>query len=644
MEAERRAATNLFFLSMPPHRCRLRRFVRIAYLFARYPVLSQTFIDTEILALERLGFEIEIYSIYAPPTSFRHGHHARMKAPIFYAPPQPLMKLGEQEARKTGRWPVALVADHDQRFGTAHKAGLRARNALYLADIFKARGITHCHVHFANTATHTAIFVKHLSGIPFSMSTHGQDFMVDLGNDDLLREFAKEAEFVANETEWCKELLKELCPASKDKMIRVFNGMDLSNFPPVPPASNPVPRIVSIGRLIEFKGFHHLIAASGKLRDRGVAFECDIVGEGPWRPQLQTQIDELKLADHVRLRGAVPQEQVFRALRGCDIFALACIKDRDGASDVFPTVILESMASGKPVVSTRIAGVPEQIVDGETGFICAPGDETGLADALEKVLRSQELREQFGAAGRRRLETEFSVEKTVVEIRDAFENILNPGPVPTRAPAGLGILVQRWPGDKSHEADLLQLCRLKPELRIYAASASFQKIQDNWREVVPHIEFLPDGMVLEGEWRQRADLAHQLETARIQFTPDLSSELFLQQARYAMYMRDWIARDGIKHLHAMSTAELVWGWMLHRLTGVTLSVTIEDKGCLPKSAMLELISECNGVRFAKAKQIADAASAHPNTEALYLLIHRDSRPLEKEWLDLLLKASAISST
>lgn len=618
--------------------------MRIAYLFARYPVLSQTFIDTEILALERMGVEIEIYSIYAPPTSFRHGHHARMKAPVRYAPPQSLMKLGEQEARKTGRWPVALIADHDQRFGTEHKAGLRARNALYLADIFKERGITHCHVHFANTATHTAIFVKHLTGIPFSMSTHGQDFMVDLGNDDLLREFAKEAEFVANETEWCKELLKELCPASKDKMIRVFNGMDLSNFPPVSPASNPVPRIVSIGRLIEFKGFHHLIAASGKLRDRGVPFECDIVGEGPWRPQLQAQIDELNLVDHVRLTGAVPQEQVFQALRGCDIFALACIKDRNGASDVFPTVILESMASGKPVVSTRIAGVPEQIVNGETGFICEPGDETGLADALEKVLRSQELRAQFGAAGRRRLETEFSVEKTVLEIHSAFEKIVMPSTAPTRPPAGLGVLVHRWPGSKHHEADLVQLARFHPQLRIYAAGASFQTIQETWREVVPRIEFLPDGMVLEGEWRQEADFAHRMETARIEFTPDLSSEWFLQQARYAMYMRDWIARDGIKHLHAMSTSELVWGWMLHRLTGVTLSVTVEDKGCLPKSAMIQLIGACSGVRFEKAKAMSDAAGAHPDANSLFLLIHRASRPLEKEWMEHLAKVSGITPT
>src|SRR6185295_17120993 len=209
-----------------------------------------------------------------------------------------------------------------------------------------------------------------------------------------------------------------------------------------------------------------------------------------------------------------------------------------------------------------------QIVDGKTGFICEPGDETGLADALEKILRSADLRRSFGEASRRRLETEFTIEKTVLDIKAAFERIVKPGKAPVRPSAGLGILVHKWPMEKHREADLLQLCRFLPGLRIYAALPSFSTIQPSWHEVVPHIDFLPDGMVLEGEWRQEGDLAHQMETARIEFTPDLSSELFLQQARYAMYMRDWIKRDGIKHLHAMSTADLVWGWMLQRLTGV----------------------------------------------------------------------------
>jgi hypothetical protein len=158
------------------------------------------------------------------------------------------------------------------------------------------------------------------------------------------------------------------------------------------------------------------------------------------------------------------------------------------------------MASAKPVVSTRIAGVPEQIVDGETGFICEPGDEAGLAEALEKVLRSAELRRKFGEAGRRRLETEFSVEKTVLDIKAAFEKIVKSRQAPPRPPAGLGVLVQKWPMEKHREADLLQLCRFHPNLRIYAALASFATIQIMARSRAP-TSTLPDGMVIEGEWR-----------------------------------------------------------------------------------------------------------------------------------------------
>jgi glycosyltransferase involved in cell wall biosynthesis len=359
-----------------PFRCRAGKVaasVRLAYLFSRYPIVSQTFCDTEILALERSGVELELFSIYPPPTSFRHGHAARMKAQIHYAPPSAILKLGEQEAKRTGRWPEQLIAAHDQRYGAEYKAALRARNALYFADLFKRRGYTHFHVHFANRAAHTAIFLKAISGIPFSISTHGQDFMTDLGSNELLREICAEAEFIANETEFSKELVARLCPGSSDKMLRVFNGMDLGNFPPAPEQqSAAVPRIVSVGRLIEFKGFHHLIAACAELHARGLEFECEIIGEGLWRAQLQAQIDTAGLQQRVWLAGALPQEEIFERLRSCAIFALACTTDKDGASDVFPTVILEAMASGRPVVSTRIAGVPEQVEHGRTGLLVAP--------------------------------------------------------------------------------------------------------------------------------------------------------------------------------------------------------------------------------------------------------------------------------
>ncbi|RYD71485.1 MAG: colanic acid biosynthesis glycosyltransferase WcaL, partial [Verrucomicrobiaceae bacterium] len=432
-----------------------------------------------MLALERMGVELEIYSVYPPPTSFRHGHAARLKAPIHYAPPTPILKLGEKMAKKQGRWPEALIAKHEQRYGPDYKAALRARNALYFADLFKARGITHFHVHFANRAAHTAIFVKEISGIPFSLSTHGQDFMVDLGNDDLLREICQEAEFVANETEFSKGLVASRCPASEGKMFRVFNGMDLTNFPaPKTATESAVPRIVTIGRLIEFKGFHHLISACSMLRERGLAFECDIIGEGPWRAALEDQITQQKVGDRVRLLGAIPQEEVFGKLRGCDIFTLPCIVDQNGASDVFPTVILEAMASAKPVVSTKLAGVPEQIDSGRTGLLVDPGDERSLADALSRLLQSPELRREYGEAARRRLETEFAIENTVQPLKERFEQIVKAKPAPIASHVRLGILAWDWPASDRAAEELQNLRQAYPQMRTYALHVASSRVSE----------------------------------------------------------------------------------------------------------------------------------------------------------------------
>ena len=607
--------------------------MRIAYLFSRYPVVSQTFVDTEMLALERAGVEIEIFSIYPPHTSFRHGHYSRLRAPVHYAPPQSILKLSEQEAKRTGRWPADLVASHERKYGIDYKSNIRARNALYFADLFKARGFTHFHVHFANRAAHTAVFLKAISGLPFSMSTHGQDYMVDLGNDELLAEICREAEFVANETAWSTGEMRRICPTSTDKMFRVFNGMDLSNFTKARPgASNPIPRIVTIGRLIEFKGFHHLITAAATLRERGLAFQCDIIGEGPWRPQLERAISDAKLGDMVRLTGALPQEEVFSALKSCDIFTLPCIVDQVGASDVFPTVILEAMASARPVVSTKIAGVPEQIVHGETGFICKPGDTAELADALEKLLRSSELREQFGAAGQQRLQAEFSVDHTVKELLSRFEQTVQPDTKPAARAADLAVLLHEWPASERHEAELRQFADAFPAFRTYAVHGGGTPPAD-WRTTLPHLDFLPDQMVVEAEWQQQKDLRHRMETWRSDLGSKLSTEDFLRHARYALSLRTWIKRDGIRHIHAASSREALTAWMLRRLTGVTISATIEEKSTIPGPILCAMAPDFKGFRIAGKRSddpFDEAGPARP-----YTVAQKSGRHFEQEWLDML---------
>ena len=285
---------------------------RIAYLFSRYPVVSQTFCDSEMLALEERGFDLEIASLNPPPNSFRHERLDRLKAEVHYTPPaairDALAKDPEFE-KQLG----ALIADHDERYGTTYKARTRAKNAWYFAKLFRRLGVQHVHVHFANRATHSALFLKKL-GFTFSFTAHAQDFMFDLGRDDLLAEMARESEFVVAVSDFSKGLLVETCNESAEKMVRIYNGIEVVDFAAVEVKERPMPKAVSVGRLIEFKGFHHLIKAAGILKRRGQALEIRIIGEGPTRPDLEKLIMEENVADRVHLLGVRSQEEVKREL------------------------------------------------------------------------------------------------------------------------------------------------------------------------------------------------------------------------------------------------------------------------------------------------------------------------------------------
>jgi glycosyltransferase involved in cell wall biosynthesis len=275
---------------------------------------------------------------------------------------------------------------------------LRARNATYFAALFERHGITHFHVHFANRAAHTALFVKEITGIPFSVTAHGQDFMSDLGQDELLREICMTAEFVAAETDYSRDLLRGRCPEAAHKIHRVYNGLDLANLPtPTREERTPGPvTILSVGRLVPFKGFEILLEACAELDLRNFDFRCQIIGDGPLRDKLEGMIASLKLHRRVELCGSRSQEEVYARLRSCDIFALASVVDDEGASDVFPTVIMEAMACARPSVSTRLAGIPESVIDGLTGLLVPPNDWQEFADALDKLVRDPALRPADG--------------------------------------------------------------------------------------------------------------------------------------------------------------------------------------------------------------------------------------------------------
>ncbi|MDQ6808727.1 MAG: glycosyltransferase [Verrucomicrobiota bacterium] len=628
--------------------------MRLAYLYSRYPVLSQTFCDTEMLELERRGFPLIIGAVHSPLTSIRHGHTRQLRAPVHYAPPQPILRVWEEQAKHNGTWPAALVDEHDRKYGPSVKASTRARNALYFADLFAHHGIDRFHVHFANRAAHTAIFVKAISGIPFSVTAHGQDFMADLGNDALLREICSAAELIAVETDYSRGLLAKQCPESASKIFRVYNGMELANFPaPVAGAVAAKPlRMLSIGRLVPFKGFAYLIDACAELKARGLAFECEIAGDGPLRGTLETQIADRGLTDLVKLTGALSQEEVRARLRASDVFVLASIVDDAGTSDVFPTVILEAMASAKPVISTAVAGIPESVVDGQTGFLAPPRDSGSFAAAIEKLARVPADRIEFGAAGRRRIEECFQIATTVEPLLDRLQKIPSAArsrPIAGTEP-GVAYLLDRWPDPRAPEmeAELAILANLRVPVTVFVSEYNASvRLTPALKKLATKFAFLPDELVIEAEWQTNRTAARKLEDDRANATHRAPAASFLRAARYAVVLRRLLADHGVTHVHATSSDALLCATYLHAMTGVTISATIESHPLLPRELIEEALARCVGGRIPHQKYLTprgrpfflDPLRSSAFSTKLRQLMGIDltgRSPMWQEWANLLL--------
>jgi glycosyltransferase involved in cell wall biosynthesis len=609
--------------------------MRLGYLYSRYPVISQTFCDAEMLALEERGTELVIGSVYPPLTSLRHEYIARLRAPIRYAPPQEILRILERNAKTGGKWPRDLVEQHEGRYGPVAKAEQRGRNALYFAEFFARSGVDHVHVHFANRAAHTAVFLKEISGIPFSVTAHGQDFMKDLGSDDLLREICAAAEFIAAETDYSRDLLRQRCPNSASKIHRVYNGIDLQRFPaPRSCNSNRIPQIVSVGRLVAFKGFDDLIDACAELARSRIDFVCDIIGDGPLRETLQAKMEQLDLSSRVNLLGSLSQGAVLEKLQAADIFALASTTDAQGATDVFPTVILEAMASARPVVSTRLAGIPELVVDGQTGMLGPPGDSTALAHALEQLLRDPELRSRFGNAGRARIEQHFRIEQTIAPLMEMLDRSCSRRSAGdasfsrsallaatessrrrashSEAAAEITYVIDRWPDRELPllERELEEMKRRNvPILPFVCELNSNARLNGAMERVAPALEFLPDAIVLEAEWRTTPDLAQQLEEDRAQQRSRAPGAIFLRQARFVLVLRKLIQEKNISHIHATSSRALVCALMLKKLLGVTVSATIEPRSELSREWIQNALSECVGGRLSSRKLVDQLGGA-----------------------------------
>lgn len=388
---------------------------RIAYLFDRFPALTRTFCLREIQGLKQHGLNPFIFSLQ-PVSDESENFPQDIISQTHYLPSsETIKKLFFEKENLTQKGKNILRNWGEQ--GDKQ----RIYEAAYIGKVLRQNKVQHIHAHFAGTAARTAYWIKKLYNISFSFTAHANDFFCHSNYPVTLNDLFKTASFIVTVSDFSVAELQKRFPKKNKKIHRVYNGIDLSSFSITQPANNS-PLILSVGRLIEKKGFEPLIDSCALLKNKGNNFTCEIIGEGPLQEQLQQRIQQNNLEGHVKLLGPQSQNFIIDKLQKTYLFVLPCVTESDGGKDNLPTVIIEAMACGLPIVSTYLAGVPEMVVDGKNGLLIEEKNILQLADALEKLLKNPDLIAQFGKQSRKLAEEKFALEITTSQLKQLFEH------------------------------------------------------------------------------------------------------------------------------------------------------------------------------------------------------------------------------
>ncbi len=352
----------------------------IAVVVSGFPRRSETFALNELLALHRAG----------------------MLAALFATKP------GEGDAPHPACEPLLDMVE-------VLPPGSVAQQAAVVASRVEHIGVSGIHGYFAHTPAEVAKLAAERVGIPYGFSVHARDAR-KIDQAKLVERARSAACVVACNPDVAADLLRAGAPTRL-----IPHGVDLERFQACPPRGNRVLRLLAVGRLVEKKGFAYLLQAL-VLLDEVVCL--DIVGEGPELAGLRQLIDDFYLNERVTLRGSMTHDQLPAAYAAADVVVVPSVVDRSGDRDGLPNVVLEAMASARPVVASDIAAIASAVRHCETGLLVSPGEPHALAKAIRALAASPHLRESFGCAGRRRAEAEFELQRCtrrfVQELRSAY--------------------------------------------------------------------------------------------------------------------------------------------------------------------------------------------------------------------------------
>jgi len=380
---------------------------RIAYFVNQYPKVSHSFIRREILALERLGFEVQRIALRGWDGELVDAEDRRERdrtryvlreglaalfwsvLQMFLSAPMRFLRAGSLAIR------MGWSADRPLPYHLAYFA-----EACRMLPWLQAFGATHLHAHFGTNSAEVAMLAHALGGPAYSFTAHGPEEF-DKPQAIGLGEKIRRASFVVAISSFGRSQLYRWVEREHWSKIHVVHcGLERAfhEIAPVPP---PVSRrLVCVGRLNEQKGQLLLIEAASRLAGKGIEFELVLAGDGEMRAEIEALIRKFGLSNHVRITGWISGEQVRSEMLSARGLVLPSF------AEGLPVVLMEAMALYRPVLTTYVAGIPELVTPGESGWLVPAGSLDDLANAMEDFLgcSPDELARMGEAAHRRALE------------------------------------------------------------------------------------------------------------------------------------------------------------------------------------------------------------------------------------------------
>lgn len=394
--------------------------ISIAYLAPELPALSATFVYEELIFLESMGYRVLPLSVHAP-IAVSVGHDAlAARSIVLYDRPKWLIVLLSifRLPLHAGFFRAFNWLLHDLRQARFSSAGLKLLfqfvAAEKVATILRRHEIRHLHIHFAHVPTQIGMYASAMAGIPFTVMGHANDIFE---NGFLLKEKAERAKKFLTISRYNRDYLMGLgIPVEKIAVVRC--GVSFQ-----PPVSRPIPsqktrfRLGTLGRLVEKKGIDDLLRALVKIP---LAKLC-VAGDGPMRSEFEALALQLGIASRVEFHGGLPHRDVSSWLAGLDVFVLACKRDKNGDMDGIPVVLMEAMSQGIPVISTRLSGIPELVLDGETGLLAESGNVNDITRRIQELLESSGLRAKLASNAVIHVNNEFAQLKNVERLIRYFD-------------------------------------------------------------------------------------------------------------------------------------------------------------------------------------------------------------------------------